>query len=112
MAKVPVILFLLFYSISAYPQGAIRARTDSVIAPVSLKYKDPSLFKKFFMGRNYRTVWETPVTFPVFRISQMGLKIEELGGGQQTKSLQMEDKQGREWVLRTIDKDVEKALPP
>jgi hypothetical protein len=40
------------------------------------------------------------------------MTVKELGGGQQTKSLRLTDKDGKEWVLRTVDKDVEKALPP
>lgn len=111
MAK--VLLALVVFVTSQYVQAQTRpaGSRDSVTAPVSLKYKNPSIFKRFFLGRNYREVWSTPVTFPVFRIKETGLKIEELGGGQQTKSLQLEDPQGREWALRTVDKDVEKALP-
>lgn len=110
---VRVLLALVFLVSSQLLQAQARpvARRDSVTAPASLKYKDPSFFKRVFLGRNYRKEWETPVTFPVFRIKETGLVIEELGGGQQTKSLQLEDKQGREWALRTVDKDVEKALP-
>ena len=111
MAKVTVALFIIFNPLFVFSQVSGNLLKDSVTAPVSLKYKDPSLFKKFFLGKNYRTVWSTPVTFPVFRIKEKGFVMEELGGGQQTKSLRLKDKQGRGWVLRTVDKDVEKALP-
>lgn len=111
MAKVFLALVFLCSSLFLSAQSPEALTEDSVTAPVSLKYSDPSLFKKFLLGRNYREIWETPVTFPVFRIKELGLTIEELGGGQQTKSLQLKDKQGREWALRTVDKDVEKALP-
>lgn len=40
-----------------------------------------------------------------------GLIINKLGGGFQTKSLRMKDKNGVEWVLRTVDKDVSGILP-
>jgi hypothetical protein len=86
--------------------------TDSATAPTSLKYPKGSIFKRFLMGVNYREVWSTPVKAPVFRLSQTDFKIEELGGGQQTKSLQMKDSKGKKWVLRTIDKEVSGALPP
>lgn len=112
MAKVTAALFFIVVSLCARSQEVVSTLKESVTVPVSLKYKNPSFLKKIFLGRNYRVEWETPVTFPVFRIRQSGLTIEELGGGQQTKSLQLKDKQGREWVLRTVDKDVEKALPP
>jgi hypothetical protein len=111
MAKVLLALVFLISSHTILAQPVIVNTRDSVRVPASLKYKDPSLFKRFFLGRNYREEWATPATFPVFNLKATGLTIEELGGGQQTKSLQLEDKQGREWALRTVDKDVEKALP-
>lgn len=111
MAKGLLVLVFLIGSLVVLGQTGSGNPQDSVTVPASLKYKDPSFFKRLFLGRNYREVWSTPVTFPVFRLGQTDLTIEELGGGQQTKSLQLEDKQGREWALRTVDKDVEKALP-
>jgi hypothetical protein len=112
MVKVRTAFFLILLSLYAHSQKAASPLRETVTVPISLQYKNPSFLKKFFLGRNYRAEWETPVSFPVFRINQSGMTIEELGGGQQTKSLQMKDKQGRTWVLRTVDKDVEKALPP
>jgi len=79
--------------------------------PASLKYSDPSFLKKLLLGTNYRKEWSTPVKVPVFRFSKSGFKIIELGGGQQTKSLQLEDENGLSWVLRTVDKDVTLAMP-
>lgn len=111
MAKVLKAFVFLCCSFNVQAQTPVAAIKDSVTTPVSFKYKDPSFFKRFFLGRNYRKEWETPVTFPVFRIKETSLKIEELGGGQQTKSLKLRDAQGREWALRTVDKEVEKALP-
>ncbi|HEY0731101.1 MAG TPA: hypothetical protein VGD33_01685 [Chitinophagaceae bacterium] len=84
---------------------------DSVRMKASTKYQNPSFIKRIFLGKNYRQEWETTVTLPVFYLKQMGFTIKELGGGQQTKSLRLEDKKGKEWVLRTVDKDVELALP-
>ncbi|NTS39730.1 hypothetical protein HRG84_02330 [Flavisolibacter sp. BT320] len=83
---------------------------DSVETIVSDRYKAQSFLRHLLMGKNYRTVWRQQVTLPVFRLSQSGLKIEELGGGMQTKSLKLEDKNGAEWALRTLDKDVGGAL--
>lgn len=102
-----VILTLL----SAFCEGQTKQTSDSVTVPTSLKYKNASFFKRFFLGKNYRTEWSTEVTVPVFYFSKSGLKIKELGGGQQTKSLQLEDKNGKKWALRTVDKDVTLALP-
>jgi hypothetical protein len=49
----------------------------------------------------------------VFRIDKEkgGFKILALKGGKQTHSLHLEDKNGKRWVLRTINKNPEKAVP-
>jgi hypothetical protein len=61
----------------------------------------------------YREEWSTPVNLKVFNVNKEkgGFTIEGVGGGKQTRSLQLKDKQGREWVLRTIDKDPTAAIP-
>jgi hypothetical protein len=82
---------------------------DSVSVPASLKYTHPGILNRILLGGNYRKLWETPVRLPVFRLH--GFTIKELGGGNQTLSLQLADDKGRAWVLRTVDKDVTKALP-
>lgn len=85
--------------------------TDSVVRPASMKYFRMSFLKRILLGKNYRREWQTPVTMPVFDITSVkgGFKPGELGGGQQTKSLRLEDKEGKEWVLRTVDKEVTDA---
>lgn len=87
--------------------------TDSVLAPASYYYKEPRLSIRILSGKNYRDIWSTPVKMKVFNIKKEkgGLKIGKLGGGFQTKSLRMKDKNNVEWVLRTVDKDVSSILP-
>jgi hypothetical protein len=64
------------------------------------------------MGNNYREIWNTEVEFPVFDISaeKGGLTILKRGGGQQTRSVRMENSNGKQYVLRSVNKYVEKAL--
>jgi hypothetical protein len=90
---------------------AQKSSGDSVIVPASLQYNDASWLGRLISGSNYRKEWSTPVAMPVFRIKGMGFTIKELGGGMQTKSLRLLDKNKQEWVLRTIDKNAEGALP-
>ncbi|MBK8501152.1 MAG: BamA/TamA family outer membrane protein [Saprospiraceae bacterium] len=70
-------------------------------------------FYTFLRGENYRNIWQTKVEFPVFDmgIEKGGLSIIKRGGGQQSRSLRLEDKNGRQYVLRSVNKYVEKALP-
>ena len=95
------------------PEAIIAVQfPDSIEAVASTKY-NISESGYTWMGQNYRKVWETPVKVPVFDIGTKkgGLKIIKRGGGQQTFSLRMEDKNGRQYVLRSIDKYVEGAVP-
>jgi DNA repair exonuclease SbcCD nuclease subunit len=86
--------------------------TDYYVSPASNQYKDASVLKRLVLGNNYRDVWSTPVKLKVFRLKEEhgGYKIKSMGGGKQTKSLTLEDKNGKEWTLRTIDKDPELVL--
>ncbi len=86
---------------------------DSVIVRASNLYANPSGFKRFVMGENYRKEWSTPVKMKAFKIKeeQGGMRILKKGGGMQTRSLRLVDSSGREWVLRTVDKDPESVLP-
>jgi hypothetical protein len=83
---------------------------DSTVSPASMQY-NTSFLGRLVMGSNYRKVWATPVVMPVFDLKENGFIIQELGGGMQTKSLRLLDKNKKEWVLRTVDKDAEGALP-
>lgn len=87
---------------------------DSVVISASDKFKEWSGLKRVILGSNYRKEWNTPIALKVFNLRKEkgGFEIKSLGGGKQTKSLKLEDKNGKEWALRTVEKDPEKALPP
>ncbi len=68
----------------------------------------------FWMGANYRKEWNTPVTVPVINLSKEagGLTPIKRGGGKQTKSLRLEGADGRQYILRSIQKFItSKTLP-
>lgn len=95
------------------PEATVAGQfPDSVEAVASTKYNIPESGYTW-MGENYREVWATPVKVAVFDIGTKkgGLKILKRGGGQQTFSLRLEDNDGRQYVLRSIDKYVEGAVP-
>ncbi|GAB3584178.1 hypothetical protein GCM10027345_30850 [Hymenobacter daeguensis] len=69
---------------------------------------------RFFWGRHYRTIWATPVTVPVVRLATVvpdTLTPLRAGGSYQTHSLRLCAANGREFVLRSVDKDASAALP-
>jgi hypothetical protein len=114
--KILFTLLLTLFCIDASPQDAGLTladdkRNDSIITCASQRYESHSLFRQLFMGTNYRRAWSQPVKFPVFYLSRSGFTVKELGGGMQTMSLQLRDAAGKQWALRTVEKQVAKAMP-
>lgn len=74
---------------------------------------DRSSLHQFLWGKHYRKEWTTPVEVPVVNLAtyQGGLTPVEQGGGRQTQTLRLQDRNGKQYVLRSIDKDYGKALP-
>lgn len=70
-------------------------------------------FHQWLWGKHYRKEWTTPVVIKILSLDSVsgGLTAYEAGGGRQSKSLKLKDPQGKEWVLRSIDKSFGKALP-
>ncbi|MEM7103628.1 MAG: metallophosphoesterase [Bacteroidota bacterium] len=68
-------------------------------------------FSELWMGKNYRKVWETPVTAPSFKLADYGLSPIKKGGGNGTTSLRLEDKDGKHFVLRSVNKNVLGSIP-
>lgn len=70
-------------------------------------------FKQKMMGVNYRDVWATEVEAPIFNITEEkgGLDIIKKGGGLQTNSLRMQAPDGKQYVLRSLEKYPERAVP-
>lgn len=86
---------------------------DKIMAAPNTKFNQLKGFQRWLMGNNYRRDWATPIELKVFNIrtEKGGFTIDRLGGGKATKTLTLKDKQGREWVLRTINKDPSRAIP-
>ena len=69
---------------------------------------------RFFWGKHYRALWATPVTVPVLRLATAapgGLLPVQAGGSYQSRTLRLRAPGGREFVLRSVDKDAGAALP-
>ncbi|WP_420388466.1 metallophosphoesterase [Roseivirga sp.] len=80
----------------------------------SQKYHNRSKFHEALFGANYREEWAAEVELPIFDIASVegGLKILKKGGGHQTTSLRLEGKDGKQYVLRSMDKNPALTLPP
>jgi len=82
-----------------------------IVIAGSKYYTEPSHQKRW--GSHYRKEWATPVKIKIVKLDTLagGLIPYESGGGRQSKTLRLRDAQGREYVLRSIDKSFGKALP-
>ncbi|HKC37723.1 MAG TPA: hypothetical protein VKB95_16720, partial [Chitinophagaceae bacterium] len=89
-----------------------KSFTDSISMAFSTKYKASSS-KEFFWGKHYRKEWGTIVSFPVLDMKTYkgGLTPDKLGGGHQSKSLRVIAGDGKEYVLRTVEKDLTPLVP-
>jgi oligoribonuclease NrnB/cAMP/cGMP phosphodiesterase (DHH superfamily) len=88
-----------------------KAQTDSAVVKAHPAYDSVSRGHRRLFGENFRKEWAAPVKLPVIRLSEKGLTPFQRGGGHQTRSLRMKDAQGKEWVLRSIEKYPEILLP-
>ncbi|MBD0294232.1 MAG: BamA/TamA family outer membrane protein, partial [Flavisolibacter sp.] len=72
-----------------------------------------NFIRNLFMGKNYRQEWVQQIRVPVLDLgTEMGgLTPTRKGGGKQTKSLRLDNKDGKEWILRSIEKFPEAAMP-
>ncbi|MEO6611519.1 MAG: hypothetical protein ABIT05_01795 [Chitinophagaceae bacterium] len=93
-------------------QSAAQPGKDSTSSPGG--HFSTSGGRYFWMGRNYRQEWNTPVNAPIINLATEhgGLTPVKRGGGKQTKSLRLEDPQGKQYTLRSIAKFItSKTLP-
>lgn len=87
-------------------------RHDSVEVAASSLYKANEL-KGIMQGENYREAWTTPVKVPVLFLDSLygGVEIVKEGGGTQTHSLRLKDKNGFLYSLRSVNKDPSTHVP-
>ncbi|HEV2481604.1 MAG TPA: hypothetical protein VGS79_18160, partial [Puia sp.] len=105
-----------FYSVALLPLPArvdtpavVRSFPDSVTAVGDSEFLAGG-FKRFLLGTNYRKEWSVPIRVKVFDMT--GWTPLERGGGTETRSLRIEDANGKQYVLRGVKKYVsDLALP-
>ena len=94
--------------LAAAPAPPVPAKVKIAAAP---RYKAGPIHKAL-LGPTYRRLWTTPIEVEVLDLRSFGggLKVVGKGGGKQTKSLKFESADGREWRVRSVDKDPTMAL--
>src|SRR5438093_3683195 len=85
---------------------------NTITTAANKQYNKAGKFKRMMFGEHYRKEWATPVDVEILDINVFagGLNPVKMGGGLQTKSLRLEGADGREYVLRSVNKDPSKAI--
>lgn len=85
---------------------------DSVESVASTEY-ETGKFSQLFLGDQYRKTWATPVKARVIDLSKEkgGLKPVQLGGGKASKTIRLVNEEGHQYVLRSLNKSVDKVTP-
>jgi len=87
--------------------------SDSIINVIPGEIFKAKRIKRFLLGNQYRDIWLTPVDVPVLDLKHQagGLRPLKKGGGMQTKSLRLKGADGKQYVIRSVQKYPEKAVP-
>ncbi|MCW3116009.1 MAG: metallophosphoesterase [Chitinophagaceae bacterium] len=88
-------------------------KTDSVNAIANANFTQTTSLQRFLIGNNYRQIWGTSVKLRVFNLAREnnGLEIKGPGGRHESIGINLEDKKGRTWALRSVNKNVQKMVP-
>ena len=86
--------------------------TLDTITVIPGEFYKQSPIHEWFLGRSYRQIWQIPVKVPILRLSKNkgGLDTVKFSGSQQTIGIDVVDKKGRRWAIRSVNKDQSKAL--
>jgi hypothetical protein len=98
------------------PKGILPDPPSSPVVETAIlndsDFLNRSGFYKFLWGDRYRRYFGTPVKARVVQLDTLygGLKVKKEGGGHQSYSIRLEDKDGREFAMRSLRKSALKFL--
>ncbi|WP_452599613.1 metallophosphoesterase [Pontimicrobium sp. MEBiC01747] len=95
--------------VADYKSNFSKTQTASIYTK---EETDKGRIYKTLWGKRYREDFSTAVTVPTVNLDTLfgGLKPIRKGGGHQSKSLRLEDKDGREYVMRALRKNAVQYL--
>jgi len=104
---------IFVFSLGSFPESRSteKKKTGLIIAG---KHYEASFFHRWFLGKDYRDIWATPIEVEVLDLYSFagGLSPVMRVGGMQTLGLAMKGEDGREYTFRGVDKDPSTFLPP
>ena len=83
---------------------------STVVMAPNKSYDGKSKIFEFVAGAHNRDLWSIESEYPVFDITEIrgGLEFVRMGGAAQSTNIHLEDKTGKEFVLRSVDKQARK----
>ncbi|MBW1293960.1 phosphoesterase [Aquimarina litoralis] len=92
-----------------YPNNFPKEKMASIYTK---KETDKSGFYRFLWGDRYRRYYSTEVSAPTVNLDTLygGLTVVKKGGGNQSKSLRLQDKNGAQYVMRALRKNAVQYL--
>lgn len=92
-----------------YPKNFLATKKASIYTEEEAY---ASSIKKFLWGERYRKYYKTPVEAPTVNLDTIfgGLTPVRKGGGNQSKSLRLQDKNGTQYVMRALRKNAVQYL--
>ncbi|HMQ46402.1 MAG TPA: metallophosphoesterase [Saprospiraceae bacterium] len=98
--------------LQAVAQDSFPPFPEETSAPITKETFNNSFLWRFFWGKHYRDSYEVTVNVPAIDLEEHkgGLTPLKRGGGYQTNSLRLGTEEGKEYVIRSIDKDASRTL--
>ena len=110
-------LTILSFSLFLFYPGSLDAQNKSDSSQykrvaAGSEYERSALYQALW-GKNYRREWATPVTFPVSSLDTLrgGIVKYKIGGGNQSKSLEIRNKEDKVYALRSVNKSLKILIP-
>jgi hypothetical protein len=98
----------------SYGQMALESEPGAYYVNVAAgpEYKKGK-FHQWLFGKNRRKEWTTPVNVPILQLDTLkgGMKLVKKGGGNESKTLQLQGADGKMYALRSVNKS-RKAVTP
>lgn len=100
--------------IAEMPTPNLAFRDSTVVTAIRPSYNKGGFLRKALLGFNHREAWDRPVDLPLFDIGSVegGLVPIKMGGRGQSISMRLRNADGREFVVRSIDKQAGKVWDP
>jgi len=100
-------------SLEAFKSNNVLQASDKTVTLAPDEKFDKGAIYRFIMGSQYRPTWTTPVETEVFTLDKYygGMVPVKAGGGLFSKTLRLEATDGKEYVMRSMNKDFLKAVP-